>query len=114
DAVPAQPFGKLGGKWRARELSAFLRDPAKLHPGGRMPSMNLTESESDAIASYLVAMWGPGQGSFTPDLSKAAPGKTAFAARGCAACHQMGPGATEIVSELKAKPLADLKPGAGC
>ncbi len=114
DAKPAHPFGRIGGKWKAPALAAFLRDPSTSHPGGRMPSMNLTEGESSAIAAYLVEVCGPGQADLGADPSKAAAGRAAFASRGCAACHQLGEGAPEIASTLKAKPLADVQPDRGC
>ncbi|MEQ8766973.1 MAG: PA14 domain-containing protein [Planctomycetota bacterium] len=35
-------------------LSAFLRDPESVRPGGRMPSLSLTEEEAKDLAFYLL------------------------------------------------------------
>lgn len=116
-STPRAPFGKLSKKWRAAGLSEFLRDPLRTHPGGRMPSMSLSASESDLIATYLVNNWDAGgfkPAPFTPDPAKVEAGKTAFAARGCAACHQTGHQLPDISSTLAARPLIQLKVGAGC
>lgn len=119
DAMPSDPapapFGDLAGKWRAGPLSEFLRDPLKTHPAGRMPSMVLQPADADAIAAYLVDRWGAGEPApFTPDPAKAELGKAAFAARGCASCHQLGGSQSAVASTLKAKPLSELHAGTGC
>lgn len=118
DFKPPQPYGDLAGKWRPAALSEFLRDPARTHPGGRMPSLSLTQSESDAIATYLVSAWGQSQGAgnsgFTVEPAKVEVGKAAFSARGCAACHQTGHSLPDLASTLKAKPLSELTGAGGC
>lgn len=120
EVSPAQAFGNLAGKWKVRELSAYLREPAKVRPAGRMPSMNLTQSEADLLAGYLVTAWSKqraGEGrepAFTLDQGKVEAGRAAFAARGCANCHEMGPGRDAVASTAKAKAIAQLTIGAGC
>lgn len=117
EARPPQPFGHIAGKWRPGPLAEFLKDPLRTHPAGRMPSMLLTQAEADAIATYLVNAWGPGDTpgiAFKPDPSKVEAGKAAFAARGCASCHQLGGNQGAVATTLKAPALADLRPGAGC
>ena len=115
-STPAQPYGMLAGKWSAAELAAFLQDPRKSRPAGRMPSLVLTSEEAGAIAAYLVGVWGAGEGSadFKPETAKVAAGKAAFTARGCASCHELGAGQPSLASMLEAPALVDLKPGAGC
>ena len=45
------------------QLAAFLKDPVRFHPGGRMPSMKLSADEATAIAAYLLREQGaPAQG----------------------------------------------------
>ncbi len=124
ESAPPQPYGRLAGKWNARELSAFLLDPAKIRPAGRMPSMSLTESESDAIANYLITQWNasdgegntpaPAEPAFTVDPQKVMMGRVAFGTRGCANCHDLGPTRDPVPGRKKAKPLAGLKGDAGC
>jgi mono/diheme cytochrome c family protein len=111
------PFGKVSGKWRPEGLAEFLVDPVRTHPSGRMPGMALNKSEADLIAGYLVNSWDPGgfkPAAFEPDKGKVEAGKAAFAARGCAACHQTGHQLPDVKSTLAAKPMAGLKAGVGC
>ena len=48
------PLGNLAIKMSVPELAKFLMDPLKVRPSGRMPSLNLTETEAHAIAMYLL------------------------------------------------------------
>jgi cytochrome c len=48
------PMGPLAEKYTVNELAAFLRDPLKTRPSGRMPSLKLDAAEARAIAMYLV------------------------------------------------------------
>jgi len=48
------PLGPLATKYTVPDLAAFLKDPLRYRPSGRMPSMNLTEAEAEAIAMYLL------------------------------------------------------------
>ncbi len=81
------PFGDLDGKWYPASLSAFLRDPLKVHLDGRMPNMGLNESESDALANYLLTKWTPATAPNRVDPSKLAHGRVVLQDRGCLACH---------------------------
>lgn len=123
ESAPPQPYGRLAGKWNARELSAFLRDPAKIRPAGRMPSMSLTEGESDSIANYLVTQWNASESggaghapepAFTVDPQKVMMGRVAFGTRGCANCHELGPSRDPVPGRKKAKSLKELASTAGC
>ncbi len=88
------PLAGLARKYPGGELVGFLKNPVAHRPGGRMPSMNLTDAEALAIATYLLADQTPGladparamatipgvsweyyEGSFgrTADLDKAKP-----------------------------------------
>ena len=90
DWTPPVPFGAIGGKWNPAALAAFLREPHLSRPGGGMPSLLLSEEESDALATFLVRAWGPGSGSQAEgDDATIARGRAAFVARGCASCHEL-------------------------
>ncbi len=58
--VPAElkaksfPLGKIAHKTTVEALTAFLVDPLKVRPSGRMPHMHLEVAEAEAIASYLL------------------------------------------------------------
>jgi len=111
------PMGALDLKYSPAELAAFLQDPLKSRPGGRMPSLKLTAPEAQAIAAYLLRRPAPTgakfaatptpkspapNSKFTVDAARAARGKELFAVLNCAACHPIGePGG-------KAKPMARL------
>ncbi len=53
-AEHAVPMGDLAKKYSVAELAAFLRDPLKTRPSGRMPSLKLNDGEARAIAMYLL------------------------------------------------------------
>ena len=46
-------LGELGSKFRPETLAAYLQNPLKTNPGGRMPHMNLSAAEATDIARYL-------------------------------------------------------------
>jgi cbb3-type cytochrome oxidase cytochrome c subunit len=46
-------LGALGGKYRPETLAAYLQNPLKTNPAGRMPHMNLGAAEATDIARYL-------------------------------------------------------------
>src|SRR6266850_7712741 len=48
------PLGDLARKTTVEGLARLLRDPVKVRPSGRMPSLNLNETEATAIAMYLL------------------------------------------------------------
>lgn len=53
------PLGNLAAKYPGGELTAFLRDPVRHRPGGRMPSLGLSEAEARAVATYLLREQAP-------------------------------------------------------
>ena len=38
------------------ELSRWIRDPQHLKPGNRMPGLDLTDSQVDALVAYLAGL----------------------------------------------------------
>lgn len=117
NSKPPVPYGNLAGKWNPSALSAFLRDPLATHPAGRMPSLDLSQGESDLVATYLLSVWGgSSEAAGAPDSARIDAGRKAFAARGCADCHRSAApeGPSHVVSTLQARPLPTLRPGKGC
>lgn len=53
-AVRSVPLGKLAAKTTVDQLAAFLLEPHKVRPAGRMPALGLTAGEAHAIAVYLL------------------------------------------------------------
>jgi mono/diheme cytochrome c family protein len=49
------PLGELAKKYTISGLSAFLQDPHKTRPSGRMPGLHLTSAEAQDIAQYLLS-----------------------------------------------------------
>lgn len=83
-------FSKLEGKWHPAALSTFLRDPGAVHRDGRMPSLDLSESESDLLAQYLLSKWGPAPKAEANNPKSTTRGREVFAERGCQSCHVVG------------------------
>jgi mono/diheme cytochrome c family protein len=111
----ASPFGHMDSKWEAAALSAFLQNPVAVRPDGRMPSMDLSEEEADAVSTFLVSDWGGASGrTFDVDSTKVARGRRAFTALGCVACHQLGEGFEELATGEGARPFEQLRPPRGC
>ncbi len=52
--VSSVPLGDLASKETVDSLTAFLLDPLKSRPSGRMPASNLSHAEAQAIALYLL------------------------------------------------------------
>src|ERR1043165_5431149 len=48
------PLGNLAKKFTVDDLAGFLMNPLKARPGGRMPSMNLSEGQATALSIYLL------------------------------------------------------------
>jgi len=115
---PPWALGSLRGKWTHATLAKFLHDPASLRPHGRMPGMDLDESESRDIAAYMLKEWG---GAATPASAAASPsddlvtrGREVFIAKGCVSCHAVAGQPPESQRLSVAMPVAELRVGRGC
>ncbi len=53
-ASASAPLGDLARKYSVSQLAAFLVNPLQSRPSGRMPSLNLSVGEAQAIAMYLL------------------------------------------------------------
>lgn len=51
---PSVPFPPLAMKTTVDELAAFLHDPLKIRPSGRMPSLALRPGQGRSLAAYLL------------------------------------------------------------
>ncbi len=107
------PLGPLAAKTTVVELAAFLEDPVRLRPSGRMPSLRLTETEAGAIAAFLIQHDRAVSGSIEPvafnlDAARVRRGRDVFAARGCANCHDLGRDRQPIATTLRAPSLERL------
>jgi mono/diheme cytochrome c family protein len=50
----SMPLGDLASKYTIPGLAAFLQDPLKVRPSGRMPALNLVKNEANELAGYLL------------------------------------------------------------
>ena len=55
DPTNAVGLEDLTTSWTHGSLTAYLADPLAVHPGGRMPSLNLADDEASSLAAYLLA-----------------------------------------------------------
>lgn len=101
------PLGDLARKYYVTELARFLREPVKLHPGGRMPSLNLNTGEALALATYLLRAQVP-ELQDAKQTTATIPGlkweyfEASFS--GCADFDKLKPKASGDTPELTAKP----------
>jgi mono/diheme cytochrome c family protein len=107
--VASVPFGTLGEKYRPGRLARFLLDPLKTRPAARMPRTPLSEQEAADLEAYLSGDESAQPVSLQLDLEKAAQGRALFEEIGCASCHEMVAGGTEPKSNVRVKPLAELR-----
>ena len=111
------PLGDLSKKYSLVSLTGFLHDPLKTRPSGRMPSLHLNSTESINIAHYLladIAVQDQSPETVRVEEAQVKKGRQLFATLGCASCHNLKDGESNIVSTLKAPELAKLNVRAGC
>jgi mono/diheme cytochrome c family protein len=122
DAVPLpdqMPLVDLDKKWSPRSLDEFLKNPFHIRPSSRMPALPLKNHERRHVVASLL---GTAPASPAPTaLSSDDPvlveeGRAAFAAVGCASCHELrGSDGKRIEPAARPKPLMELVSlDAGC
>jgi len=84
----------------------------KVHWEG--PGVRRGEIPSSALAHFGQAMKPLGSEDFEVDPELAERGRSLFGTLGCASCHEMGPGKTQIASQTVAKNLEVLGSKGGC
>ena len=99
-----------GAKMPFGELAAYLQNPARYDPGGRMPALPLDREETISVAAHLREAFGGAEYARPAKGGDAAKGKALTAAAGCLNCH-----ALDIASRYEQPaPLAQLRPERGC
>jgi len=102
----------IGSKATAGALAAYLKDPSRFDPSGRMPSLILSDTEAIELAAFLAGSRKP---AFEQAFEGGDPtrGKEIVRVRGCLACHVLEDPAP-VANGLAAPPLARLAPDRGC
>ena len=127
-AAPSSKYrlGALGSKYRPETLAAYLRDPLKVNPSGRMPHMQLKDREAEDIARYLSRLTDEGLSTAMPEppagVAKSEAewrelGAKLVVGKGCANCHTVEAGGKTVEPTAAFPPLDAVKkapPGAGC
>ncbi len=78
----------LGSKAGVAALAEYLKDPAKFDPGGRMPSLGLSDQEALEMAAFLADSRDAAfERPFEP--GDPARGRQLVESRGCLSCHAL-------------------------
>lgn len=125
--------GGIGSKFRPETLAAFLQNPLKTNPHGRMPNLNLSGAEATDLANYLVRTVDENVSAGAIPLPKLKPAdlatdaeKRTFGAllpaaqwreigarlvveKGCANCHAIEPGGKSVAASTKFPALDAVK-----
>ena len=104
---PSVPLA-LAQRYERGALIEFLLNPLHSRPAGRMPATQVSVAEAADLAAYLQPQ-APRQPATAP-RGDVALGARQFAARNCAACHDVG----DAVTPPMATPLARVRVGQGC
>lgn len=108
-ATDSVPLG-LARDYEPQALADFLRDPLRIRPAGRMPSLHLTAQEAADIARYLQQDRRAGSSVSKSSPERIAAGREFFAKQRCNACHTTG----EKFPAPAAPALASLTSDRGC
>ena len=89
--VPSVPIADQARKSTLEPLAAFLMDPLRTRPDGRMPPMRLSDIEARSIAAYLLTQGGTlaDLQPSSPEAEKAARGRALFEELRCNSCHRL-------------------------
>lgn len=82
------PLDHVPGKFRPGALAAFLLEPLKVRPAGRMPDLKLTRDEAALLAGFLEGANLERRDHPPYDAGRIAAGRRAFQQFNCTACHQ--------------------------
>lgn len=91
----------IGSKMTVADLASYLENPSRHHPGSRMPSLHLDETEALQIAAYLAGS-GPESPAVPVTGGNAVRGEELIRSRGCLSCHRL--------EDREAAPVSDLPP----
>lgn len=76
-------------KYHFSGLTAFLQEPLKVRPDGRMPDMRLSRSEAELLAAFMIGSESASSETTAAPAEAIAAGKKAFSEMRCIACHQV-------------------------
>jgi cbb3-type cytochrome oxidase cytochrome c subunit len=137
-------LGAVGSKYKPEALAAFLQNPLKVNPSGRMPHMNLDPRESLDIARFLCRLTDdrlpsamPSAKGLKPDLiaesvldaaeleafGRQKPdaqwldlGRKLLLTKGCVNCHAVEPGGKALAAAATLPTLVEVRKagGKGC
>jgi len=110
------PLVDLDKKWSPRALDEFLKNPLQSRPSSRMPALSLKDHDRRHVVVSLIGTSPAPAATFKADPTLVDEGRTAFAAVGCASCHELkGSDGKRIEPAARPKPLAELVAlDAGC
>jgi len=101
----------IAHKRPASFFAAWLRDPQKLNPQHRMPQMELTDAEQEALATFLKKQGSTAEKTTSFSEEQRQHGRKLVRTLGCANCHELSAEQMEAFSETPpsriAKPLTD-------
>ncbi len=109
----AVEFPDLTKKYSLPSLAAFLSDPLKFRPDGRMPHIEVHESDYLDLAAYLLdfqqsdGSTAPGIAPFKSDKALASKGQALVRSLRCAACH-------DLPKDVAPQPVNLKQSDAGC
>jgi mono/diheme cytochrome c family protein len=110
-------FPDLKAKYSLESLSAYLQDPLKARPDGRMPKTAMEKQDAIDIAGHLLGFQGsdgrvgPQVTAVKADPALAITGRKAVIAARCAACHELPKDAAAAPVALKRAEGGCLEPG---
>ncbi|MGH9339999.1 MAG: c-type cytochrome [Acidobacteriota bacterium] len=102
----------MGSKMQVPPLAQYLKDPGRIDPGGRMPSMMLSDEEAVSLATFLVDSRNPAFED-APGGGDPHRGRELIQSQGCLSCHDIQ-GAGSLSNQLRALRLEELSLSAGC
>ncbi|MBS0260519.1 MAG: c-type cytochrome [Planctomycetes bacterium] len=106
----ALPLGHVAKKYSPHSLTQFLFQPLRVRSSGRMPDMQLTPAEAQALADYLLDPDQPHAPPLTPQPALVQAGRQYYQKFNCAACHPLpGQAAAPQIAAWKA-----TAPSRGC
>ena len=87
-AAESVPLGNVAERSGLAALVSFLEDPSAVRPAGRMPNMQLSHSEAEDLAHYLMQNADAQTAPFAVAAELAVAGEQHYRRYGCAACHE--------------------------
>jgi len=106
------PLAGLGSKYAQAALAAFLLDPLRVDPSGRMPDLSLLPEEAAVLSEALVESRNEAFEREVPP-GDSARGRKLVLERGCLGCHALEDGGRPP-NAFRPLPLGPDSGGKGC